>query len=187
MPTKTRPLSDHAAAAKAIRAKLKKTFPGVTFKVRSRSFSMGDDVSVSWADGPTTDQVERLVSYHEEGTFDGMTDMYEYDNVHSNIAQVKYVMTQRECSRPAYAATVDYINRRYGWSLKVDTDATYNTVIAGSDAPMENGGGYRSHRIHQMFHQTSCVCDHCHATTILPGDQFCPECGTKTPDLPGWL
>lgn len=68
----TKTLSSQAAAAKAIRAELKAAFPGVTFKVTSKSFSMGNDVNIHWTDGPTTKEVDALVSKYEYGHFDGI-------------------------------------------------------------------------------------------------------------------
>lgn len=63
-----------ADTARHIRKALKSAFPGVTFSVRSKNYSMGCSVSVSWEDAPIRRQVEALVKQFESSTFDGMTD-----------------------------------------------------------------------------------------------------------------
>lgn len=86
-------------AAENIRRELKKRFPKVKFKVTSESFSMGNSVDVKWTDGPTAKEVEAITNRHTAGTFDGMTDCYEYDrdNVFGDLfGTAKYVHCQRE-------------------------------------------------------------------------------------------
>lgn len=61
-----------------LRKMLKAAFPGVKFSVRSDSFSMGNSISVSWTDGPTTQQVEKISSRFQYGSFNGQEDIYEY-------------------------------------------------------------------------------------------------------------
>lgn len=62
-------------AAENIRRELKRAFPGVKFKVRS-DFNC---VDIYWTDGPTSKQVKAITDKYKAGTFDGMTDCYEYD------------------------------------------------------------------------------------------------------------
>lgn len=177
-----RELSSQAAAAKMIRKELKTAFPTVKFSVTSSSFSMGDDVHVSWTDGPTTDQVNAITSKYQYGHFDGMIDLYEYSNKRTDLPQTKYVMTRRDISRAIYAATIDLLNRRFGWDLVIHPE--WNNVTNESDRPMDNGYGYRSHEIHRTLQDTPLVCT-CGAAT-LPGDAYCPMCGaalTERDDL----
>lgn len=61
--------------AKMIRAKLKRTFPGVKFSVRSSKYSGGSSIDVSWTDGPTEKLVEAYVNPYQGSRFDGMIDM----------------------------------------------------------------------------------------------------------------
>ena len=51
----------HALAAKNIKAELKRAFPGQSFRVTSKSYSMGNHVHTAWTDGPT--QAEIRVMY----------------------------------------------------------------------------------------------------------------------------
>lgn len=71
--------SGPALAAANIRRQLKREFPGVAFRVTSKSRGTSS-VDVHWTDGPTEKQVGEAVTYrYQEGHFDGMDDMYHYD------------------------------------------------------------------------------------------------------------
>ena len=65
-----------ALCASNIRTELRRAFPAAPFSVRSNSFAGGDSVHVAWTDGPTTAQVQEVTDKYEEGSFDGMEDMY---------------------------------------------------------------------------------------------------------------
>ena len=157
MATRTkRPMSEHARAAKAIRTKIRATWPGTTFRVTSDSFAGGNAVDVTWTDGPTISQVERLIHWHEAGTFDGMTDSYDYDRIHPNIPQAKYVQTHRAISDRARSEAEAYIA------------ATYEPMdpITTRDY------------IHRTTYRQSLVCDDCQHVAHV-GDNFCEECGSE--------
>ncbi len=93
-------LTQSAQAAKEIRKILKKAYPTIKFSVRSRNFSMGDAVDVSWNLGPMTEKVEALISHFQYGHFDGMTDYYENSNDIEGLPQAKYVHAQRNYYTP---------------------------------------------------------------------------------------
>lgn len=177
MTTKTRRApSTHAAAAKAIRADLKQAYPEITFKVTSRS----NVVNISWTDGPTDNQVERLVSKYQMGSFDGMIDCYEYTNRREDIPQVGYVFAQRGHSIPTIIEGIDYLNKRYGWTLAPKQEQygdgePYCIVDPATDGPCEFGG-YASHQLHRHMHPQSFICEECRAPAHM-GDAFCSECG----------
>ena len=63
-----------AETAKLVRAALKESFPGVKFSVRSSVYSGGASIRVSYVNGPSYDQVKRVVGMFEGSYFDGMTD-----------------------------------------------------------------------------------------------------------------
>ena len=67
-----------AETAKIVRGALKSAFPGVTFFVRSHTYSGGASVNVRWVDGPNREAVESVVKYYEGASFDGMRDLKEY-------------------------------------------------------------------------------------------------------------
>lgn len=70
-------LTETAAEA---RKSLKKAFPGQKFSVRSKAYSGGCSIDVSWTDGPTRSEVEAVVGHMHQCTFDSMTDLKEYTN-----------------------------------------------------------------------------------------------------------
>lgn len=91
-------ISSHALGAKNLRIELKRAFPRIKFSVRSESYSGGDSINVGWTDGPLTEDVEKISNKYQEGSFDGMIDLYEYD--HSNVwpdvfGGAKYVFENR--------------------------------------------------------------------------------------------
>jgi hypothetical protein len=88
--------SSHAQGSANLKADLETNFPGVKFSVKSKSFSMGDSIDASWTDGPTYQQVDLIARTYQEGHFDGMTDMYEYDNTKKfEKGSAKYVFCSR--------------------------------------------------------------------------------------------
>lgn len=87
-----------AQAAHTIKAELKKEFPGIKFSVSSDTYSMGNSVRISWTDGPTTSQVEKICDKYQYGHFNGMEDIYEFSNNRADIPQAKYVQYSRHQS-----------------------------------------------------------------------------------------
>lgn len=64
-----------AETAKLVRLALKREFPGVKFSVRSKTYSGGASIDVSWVDGPTSSEVDRVIGVYAGGDFDGMIDL----------------------------------------------------------------------------------------------------------------
>lgn len=62
-------------AAKELRATLKRHFPGVKFSVRSKSYSGGASIRVSYENGPRGADVDRIAQRFAGADFDGMTDL----------------------------------------------------------------------------------------------------------------
>lgn len=174
----TRPLTSHAAAAKMIRATLKAAFPTVAFTVRSRSFAGGDAVDVRWTDGPTSDAVDALIGQHEYGHFDGSIDLYEYSNVREDIPQVRHVQTRRDMSDDTQRAIVDWLNRYWGYELRLiereERGRRWLEIDPATDH--HTGAGWQSQEIWRQFVHQSLLCSACGAAT-LPGDSYCPQCG----------
>lgn len=88
----TKQISEHAACAKAIRQYLKAE--GIKGRVRSECFAGGTSVNIRLDASTSEEQLEQVsahVSQYKYGAFDGMIDLYEYDNRRDDIPQVKYV------------------------------------------------------------------------------------------------
>lgn len=115
----------HAEAAKMIRRELKQTFPGVKFTVRSKSYSGGSSVNVSWTDGPTQRDVEAVINKYQRGHFDGMYDMYEMSNSRKDIPQVKFVFANRTYSSEVFNKTAHRLGAEFGISVHNDSDMTW--------------------------------------------------------------
>jgi hypothetical protein len=91
---------------KAMKAELKRKFPGVKISVRGGKGTDYSSFDVTWDDGPTVRQVEEVVKKYELGHFDGMTDSYHYDATHvvaedgeiMTLGGVRYVICHRHFS-----------------------------------------------------------------------------------------
>jgi hypothetical protein len=93
-------VSSHALGAKNIRKELKQAFPGQKFSVKSESYSMGCSIRITWTDGPTTEEVEAITKKYQYGSFNGMEDIYEYNQTAftGNFGSAKYVFATRTIS-----------------------------------------------------------------------------------------
>ena len=95
---RTKQKSEAAQAAALIRKILKKEYPDVKFKIRSKYFAGGSDITIKWEDGIKEDEIKSFVKQFKYGHFDGMTDCYYCDNV-KEMPQAKYVFTERRMSK----------------------------------------------------------------------------------------
>lgn len=86
-----------ALTAKAIRKELKLAF-ATRFYVKSENYVGRNAVYVSWKDGPTLEDVRKRTNKYQYGSFNSMTDSYEYDNKRSDILQVMFVEISRAVS-----------------------------------------------------------------------------------------
>ena len=106
-------LGSYAVGAKNIKKELAQKFPGAIFSVASKSYSGGCSIDIRWTDGPSETEVEKITSKYEEGSFNGMEDIYEYDrsNVWPDIfGGAKYVHTSRIYSKDAHKIIAEQIN-----------------------------------------------------------------------------
>jgi len=95
------PGDDLITGAKNIRIELSRQWPGIKFSVKSDRFAGGNSISVSWHDGPTSKQVDEIIDKYQHGSFDGMTDSYNYDSSTwcQAFGSAKYVSSQRTESK----------------------------------------------------------------------------------------
>lgn len=108
-------LTPHALAASNIRKELKSRFPGIKFRVTSSSYSGGSSIYVHWENGPTSKQVDEIIKKYEYGSFDGMTDSYDYKSGFSDVfGQVKFALTQRSISNEAATVACEELEVNYG-------------------------------------------------------------------------
>lgn len=102
-------------ATKNIRKELKKAFPNIKFSVTSDCFSGGDSIDIRWENGPTLDSVRKITSKYQEGSFDGMRDLYEYSNSKFNdvFGGAKYVMEHRKITGPIEDIVYNLLKEKY--------------------------------------------------------------------------
>lgn len=67
-----------AETAKLLRQALAQAFPGVKFRVRSKTYSGGAGIDVDWLEGPAHKDVDHVAQQFSGATFDGMIDLKEY-------------------------------------------------------------------------------------------------------------
>ena len=67
-------LTPWALGAANLKTELRRAFPSVKFRVRSRSYSGGCSIDVDWTDGPTSKEVQVISDRYQECDFDGMND-----------------------------------------------------------------------------------------------------------------
>ena len=168
--------SEHARCASAIRRLLKQQYPTVKFSVRSEIYSGGDAVRIEYTDGPPTEAIDRLVRQYEAGTFDGMIDLYEYNNSNPDLPQVKYITTHRSYSRQAIRECMEHVNAYYGTSMVFDDVSGW--IKAGTDSWVEQAGFWSTTLIQQYQVRRTMVCPPCGAAAHIT-DDFCGECGER--------
>lgn len=118
-------------ASRNIRKELKQHFPGVKFSVVSRT-RRTDAIDISWTDGPTLAEVEKVTGKYQEGHFNGMEDIYEYDrdNVWPDVfGGARYVCESRELSDEVMEAAAQEL---------IDTWSTWaNVPLKPGQAPLQ--------------------------------------------------
>jgi len=108
-------ISEHAAAAKAIRTELKKH--GIKAKVRADSYSMGSSVNIYLNDIPPhiLEPIKTFCNQYQYGHFNGMEDIYEMSNNNQDLPQVKFVFVNNKYSNETYQeAWTELRNRLQG-------------------------------------------------------------------------
>lgn len=110
-----------ADTAKLIRGALKEYFPGVVFSVKSKTYSGGASITVSWTDGPTYDEVRRVAGAFAGASFDGMIDLKSYHTSVWNGQPVHFgadfVFCTRYITADLMRRAARYVNQRYGWTI----------------------------------------------------------------------
>ncbi len=105
----TKQISEHAAAAKQIRAELKKN--GIKASVRASTGSMTSSITVTIQQDlipAAIAEIKDFCNQYQMGHFDGMTDMYEYSN-RRDLPQVKFVFVNIDYSDELRAEVAEYV------------------------------------------------------------------------------
>jgi hypothetical protein len=123
-----------------IRAALKAAFPAVKFGVRSSKYAGGASVAVSWTDGPTHDEVERIAKAFEGATFDGQTDLMNYIRRDVDGVQVRYGADFVNCTRHMSADLLSRAVRRVAVEHGIEIPSDVIQVTNGGSAFLSDGG-----------------------------------------------
>lgn len=91
---------DLVIAAKNIKKELKVNFPDTNFSVKSKSYSGGCSIRVHWTDSIAEKNVYKIIKKYQEGSFNGMEDIYEYNETsfHFLFGSSKYIFACRKIS-----------------------------------------------------------------------------------------
>ncbi len=76
MKTKAIQQADTRKTTSLLKKHLKETF-GVTFRIKTQKFSMGDSMDIYYVAGPDESKVDAIVNKLQRGYFNGMEDVYE--------------------------------------------------------------------------------------------------------------
>lgn len=140
-----------AETAKLIRAELKANYPLTKFSVRSDNYSGGASIRIRWEDGPTSDEVDKLVKRYEGASFDGSIDLKSYNEPtliaftgQENPVLVSfgadYVFTDRDLS-PAYIEQLSQEAQKVLDSNKVTTGQVFSYADFHSMESLATGYG----------------------------------------------
>jgi hypothetical protein len=146
--------------ATLIRAELKSAFPGVKFSVKSKSYSGGSSINVSWTDGPTAKEVDRVAGQFAGASFDGMIDLKSYHDSTFRGETVRfgadYVFTNRKVSTELLQRAVRYINQKYGLSISLDVVKSSGSYAYVESTPETNARpSFANYSVADLINQTS--------------------------------
>lgn len=146
-----------ADTAKLIRAALREAFPSVTFSVKSKTYSGGASITVSWTDGPTSAEVDRVAGEFAGATFDGMTDCKNYHDSVYNGQRVhfgaNFVFTNRNYSDALVQRAYARICQKWGQTPQADPWNDYRKTDANSYHAMRD----ELHRTISKMRPNGCI------------------------------
>jgi hypothetical protein len=133
--------SDHALGAANIRKELKKAFPGVKFKVTSDSFSGGNSIDIRWTAGPTVREVESITAKYQEGSFNGMEDIYENNRANTwpdAFGGAKYVQEHRDMSPGSHKVVCEALRAHYDAVTDWDLERIASEILHATSYPISD-------------------------------------------------
>ena len=146
-----------ALCAKAIRKELKEHFPKSKFKVTSENYSMGDNVNVSWFNGPTSQQVNQVITKYQYGHVNSMEDIYEHSNNIEDLPQAKYVSPSRKLTAEGFCYMAALLEQKY--HVEIPIEIIYDDYYQRDMAHLKDQNQllmdkYISDMIHQVSYKT---------------------------------
>ena len=127
--------SNYAMAGKLIRQFLKAS--NIDGKVSGQGYAGGSSIRVHVVDLKPAQAklVEDFAKQFEYGSFDGMEDIYRYDNVNKELPQVSHVFINNVVSPSLSQSIWDFARARYAGleSAPADYKEAYNFYVADSN------------------------------------------------------
>ena len=131
-----------AETAKLVRKALKAEFPKIKFSVRSKTYSGGASIRVSWTDGPAEPTIKAIVNRYQGADFDGMIDLKTYRNSELDGRPVSfgadYIFTDRNYSVDWLTEIVNTVAERWGFEAP-KVVMSCGTANLEQDFQMDNG------------------------------------------------
>jgi hypothetical protein len=117
--------------ASNIRVELKRAFPSIKFTVHSEHRG-SSSINIGWTDGPTREQVTKITGKYQEGNFNGMEDIYEYN--HENqwpdiFGGARYVFANRHES----PALILKVGNEMGFKIESGESNNYGILFGLTD------------------------------------------------------
>jgi hypothetical protein len=151
-------------ASANLKKELSLVFPGIKFSVVNRH---GTSLDIRWTNGPTSKQVEAISDKYEDGHFNGMEDIHEYDHsafgeaVDIVLGRTRYVFPSRSFSPRFLRDVAIEVCFEYGHEtipmVEVCKDGTA-WIPEDHKVPYCNGAhDSLARKITQTAYETSCV------------------------------
>ena len=135
-------MKDYKTAAdgsKALKKELNTKFPGIKFSVKSKTYSMGNNITINYNLGPVVKDVEAIADKYQEGQFDGMEDIYNYNDDRSFTVKnggAKYVFVNRKISDVIYYPLMEQCCNMVD-NAEYNTAEPWNSIITYSNGSTE--------------------------------------------------
>lgn len=124
-------MSDHAAAAKAVRAFMKAQ--GIKGTVKAARAAGTSSLTIRLDNG-SPEQVATVTAFSDKfqyGHFDPMTDSYEYSNSRDDVPQVRYIFVDAVFDTETKQRALDALSKRFDLPAMVYDNAPYDLTICG--------------------------------------------------------
>jgi hypothetical protein len=116
-------------ASANLRTLLGRLWPSVRFSVRLEKYSGGNSTNITWTDGPSEKQVEAYANRFQSGSFDGMTDCYNYSADAWHIfGETKYLSCRREYSDEKVGALIPAIADAMEAAKTAESESTLHPI-----------------------------------------------------------
>ena len=115
--------SESSQAAILIRKELKNIFAATKFSVNSS----GNNINVSWLNGPSSNEIKKITVKYKAGNFDTMQDSYDFNNK-NDLPKCMFINIIREISEELYIQELGKLTSLFPCLVEFGLDE-YNEII----------------------------------------------------------